>query len=238
MVVNALVLRTWEARFAVETMATERFAHLARRLRDSRAPQVTIELAAQASLDEQRHAVHCQTVVTRFGGPVLQPSKAQLEYAPRNLAAPDRLLYDVVAQSCIAETESTTTLVTLLNALEDPQLRAIVHELAKDEVNHGRLGWAYLAWCREQRDVSFLGPLLPKMIEGSAGPELFQPAPDGADDGALLQSGVVPHSLRRRLYVDTLESVIFAGFEQYGIDTGPARRWLASKQQPSAASPP
>jgi hypothetical protein len=69
------------------------------------------------------------------------PETRLLEYAPPELTPEQRLTYEVVAQSCVSETESMATLVTLLDAARDETLRSILHELARDEVGHARIGW-------------------------------------------------------------------------------------------------
>ena len=196
------------------------------------APAAVVQLAERAGTDERRHATHCQTYVTLHGGPVLAGTQPLLvEYAPAYLSGPQQLLYEVVAQACIAETQSMTTLVTLLDAVESPDLRAVLHELARDEVNHSRLGWAFLAWAAQEQDVSFLGPLLPAMLDANSGPELFRAGKPEEEDTDLFQHGVVPHRMRRDLYIETLESVMLPGFEQHPIETAAAHAWLATKRQ-------
>ena len=71
-------------------------------------------------------------------------------------------------------------------------------------------------------ELAFLAPLLPVMAAGSAGPDLFRPALPGTDESdAVLGSGVVPHSERQRIYLETLESVVIPGMAEHGVDTGP-----------------
>ena len=222
-----VVAKTWGTRYRVETEASHRFAALARRLEAFGAPNTVAELAARASGDERRHAAHCEHFFRAVGGAQLTRVDRVVEYAPAHWAEPERLTYEVVAQCCVAETQSTATLVTLLEGAQSQELKSVLHELARDEVHHSRLGWAYLAWARPRVDFAFLSPLLPGMVAGSAGPEIFQPADGEADHPDLLRQGVVPHSLRRRVYVEALESVIFPGFEALGVETAPARRWLA-----------
>ncbi len=221
-----VVAGTWGARYRIETEASLRFGALARRLDAFGAPRALSELAERASRDETRHAAHCERFFRAAGGQQLTGVDRVVEYAPASWAEPQRLTYEVVAQSCLAETQSTASLVTLLEGAESQELKAVLHELARDEVHHSRLGWGYLAWARPRVDFSFLGPLLPGMVAGSAGPEIFKPAPEGADDPDLLRQGVVPHSLRRQVYVETLEGVVFPGFESLGVDTAAVRSWL------------
>jgi hypothetical protein len=68
------------------------------------------------------------------------------------------------------------------------------------------------------------------MAAAATGPEMFQPSPPGADDAALLRSGVVPKRDRRRIYLETLHAVVIPGFEEFGVETGPLRQWAEDKR--------
>lgn len=230
-----VVAGAWAVRYRIETEASLRFGSLARRLASAGAPEALVELAERASKDETRHAAHCERLFRGLGGKTLTAVEHVVEYAPPSLPEPERLTYELVSQCCVAETESMATLVTLLDAAETTELKAVLHELARDEVHHSRLGWAYLAWARPRVDFRFLGPLLPGMISGNAGPDLFAPPRGEVDRPELLRQGVVPHSMRQQVYVETLESVVFPGFETLGVDTTPAKRWL-EEQRPAAPS--
>ncbi len=227
-----VVIATWGLRYRIETEASLRFGHLSRRLHAFGAPGALVELAERASRDETRHASHCQRLFRAAGGTQLTAVERVVEYAPASWAEAERLTYEVAAQSCLAETESMASLVTLLEAAGTPELKCVLRELARDEVHHSRLGWAYLAWARSRVDFGFLGARLPGMIAGSAGPEIFNAPAGAADHPDLLRLGVVPMSLRRRVYVETLQSVVFPGLELLGVETAAARRWLAEKLLP------
>ena len=218
--------RVWAARHGVETGAALRFGSLSRRLSQAGAPGALVELAARASQDETRHASRCADILRMRHAEVPPPETRLLEYAPSNLTAEQRLTYEVVAQSCVSETESMATLVTLLDEAREETLKSVLHELARDEVQHARIGWGYLTWARERMELSFLGPLLPVMASGTAGPDLFRPALPGTDEPTLYQAGVVPHSERQRVYLETLESVVIPGMNEYGVDIVPLRQWM------------
>ena len=234
---RALVAAVWAARHGVETGASLRFAALSRRMQSAGAPASLVELAARASKDEIRHAAHCADILRARQAEVPPPETRLLTYAPGGLSAEQSLTYEVVAQSCISETESMATLVTLLDAATDEHLRTVLHELARDEVQHARLGWAYLSWVRNRVDLSFLSSWLPSMAAGTAGPEMFQPGPPEAEDETLLRSGVVPRGERRRVYLETLESVVIPGFAEFGVNTGPLRTWMVEKRVAPLARP-
>ncbi len=218
--------RVWAARHGVETGAALRFGSLSRRMSQAGAPEALVELAARASQDEIRHASRCADILRLRRAEVPPPETRLLEYAPPALTAEQRLTYEVVAQSCVSETESMATLVTLLDEAREETLRSVLHELARDEVQHARIGWGYLTWARERVDLSFLAPLLPVMATGTAGPDLFRPALPGTDEPTLYQAGVVPHSERQRVYLETLESVVIPGMNEHGVDTAPLRLWM------------
>ena len=218
-------------RHGVETGASLRFAALSEGMRAAGAPSTLVDLAARAAADEIRHAAHCADILRARQAEVPPPETRLLFFGPRDLPPEQRLTYEVVAQSCISETESMATLVTLLDAAEDDHLRTVLQELARDEVQHARLGWAYLSWARNRFDLSFLSGFLPSMAAAATGADLFQPSPPGADDPALLRSGVVPKRERRRIYLETLHAVVIPGFAEHGVETAPLRAWAESRQQ-------
>jgi hypothetical protein len=215
--------QVWAARHGVETGAALPVAF---------PPHVAgggarvVELAARASQDEMRHASRCADILRGRQAEVPLPETRLLEYAPPTLTPEQRLTYELVAQSCVSETESMATLVTLLDEARDETLKSVLHELARDEVQHARLGWGYLTWARDRLDLAFLAPLLPVMANGTAGPDLFRPALPGTDEPTLYQAGVVPHSERQRVYLETLESVVIPGMTEYGVDIAPLRLWM------------
>jgi len=189
---GALIAQVWAVRHGVETGASLRFAALAEGMRAAGAPTRLVELASRASADEVRHAAHCADILRLRRAEIPQPERRLLFFGPRDLGPEERLTYEVVAQSCISETESMATLVTLLDAARDEHLKTVLQELARDEVQHARLGWAYLGWAKDRFDLSFLAPFLPAMATAATGDDLFQHGPPEADDPALLLGGVVP----------------------------------------------
>jgi hypothetical protein len=234
-VAGALVAQVWAVRHSVETGASLRFAALSQGMRAAGAPATLVDLATRASADEIRHAAHCADILRARQAEVPAAETRLLFFGPRDLTPEQRLTYEVVAQSCISETESMATLVTLLDAAEDAHLRTVLQELARDEVQHARLGWAYLSWAKNRFDLSFLSGFLPAMASAASGTDLFQPSPPGADDAGLLRSGVVPKRERRRIYLETLHSVVIPGFEEYGVETAALRTWAESRQTLLAA---
>jgi hypothetical protein len=63
---------------------------------------------------------------------------------------------------------------------------------------------------------------------------MFEPSPPEADDAQLLL-GRGAQARRRRIYLETLDSVVIPGAREYGVDTAPLRRWADEKRVVVAA---
>ncbi len=230
--VRRIAASAWKFRWQVELEAEARFARLAERLEQIGASPSMADLARRASRDERRHAGLCAKLAEGYGESIpVSASPGLGEIGPSGLLLRGKVLYEIVAACCITETESMGVLTTLLGSVRAGPVRGVLRELAEDEVGHSRLGWAHLASEHAQGATSFLGPLVPSMLEGSIGADLFARVSPEAEDEELLQVGVLPHSLKREVFVRTLEEVVFPGMDGLGVDTGPARSWLEGKRQ-------
>ena len=231
---NEAAGKAWAFRNAVERDATTRFARLARRLEKIGTPAALVKLAEKASRDEERHAGYCAEMAARYDAPLLTDPIVPSEIAPRELRPRQRVLYEVAA-SCMAESESTMMLVTLMGAAKNQEIRSLLREFSRDEVTHARLGWAVLASHKDRDDLSFLAKWIPWMLRTTAGDSFERDAPEPEEDETLVEHGVLPAAVRRRVFVQALDEVIFPGLEELGVDAGPSRAWLASIRRPKRA---
>jgi rubrerythrin len=233
--VRSLAASAWLFRWRVELEADARFGRLAERLRSLGASPSVIALALRSAQDERRHAGLCSEIAADLGADTeAAPPADARELAPPRLTLRGRVLYEVVAACCVAETESVGVLTTLLHVVRDGPLRRVLRELASDEVRHARLGWAHLAGEHAAGVTGFLGPLVPAMLQGNAPSDLFHAVPPERDDERLLAYGVLPHRLKREVFARTLADVVFPGLEASGVDAGPARAWLARRRAEAA----
>jgi hypothetical protein len=99
-----------------------------------------------------------------------------------------------------------------------------VKEIAGDEVRHAKMGWAHLAREAASRPVAFAGAWLPAMLQGSVS-EGF----DAQGGEELYAWGVLPPAHKRAVFDATLEDVVLPGLERFGVDTAPARAWMAQR---------
>ena len=226
--VRRLAGAAWAFRARVEREASSRFVRLAGAIPAFDPASPVIGLLRRAAADEDRHAVLCAELAAAYDGPS-GGTAVDACIAPRSFAARDAVLYEMVAACCITETESVATLATLLAGTAEPRVRTVVHEIAKDEVMHGRMGWAHLAREAAVRDVSFLSDWVPSMLEGSVEAGIFSPGEPGPEPDELLHHGVLPPSRKREIFVGTLQEVVFPGLDKLGVAAAPARAWLTER---------
>ena len=218
----------WAFRARVEQEAALRFERLAAAVAGFDPGSPVPAMMRRAADDERRHTELCAQLAATLGTPVVLDEESELpSIAPRSLDERQAALYEVVAACCITETESMATLTTLMACEPDPEVRAVLHSISKDEVVHSRMGWAHLSREAAAGQVAFLGPLIPGMLAGTIDEGLFGVPPADEDPEGLLRLGVLPLEKKREVFLGTLEQVVFPGLEKFGVDPDPGRRWLA-----------
>jgi hypothetical protein len=225
--VRQIAGEAWAFRARVEREAANRFRRLSATIPAFDPDSPVCGLLWRAAEDEDRHAELCAGLSTSYGCPAAG-NAADVPIAPRGFGARDAILYEMVAACCITETESVATLATLLGERAEPRVRAVLREIARDEVVHGRMGWAHLSREAAVRDVSFLSACIPTMLSGTVDEGLFSAGETGPDE--LLRHGVLPPARKREIFVRTLEEVVLPGLERLGVSPAPARAWLAARR--------
>jgi hypothetical protein len=217
----------WTLRARIEHDAAVRFERLALEVARFDEWSPVVAMLEAAARDERRHFALCRQLVSHFGAvPPSGWADAPAPVAPPGLPARQATAYELCAACCVSETESMATLTELLHQGAGEVAHA-VREIAHDEVVHAQLGWAHLSREAQSVGVAFLGPRLPAMLRGSVDAALFKPASDPAlEDPGLVSVGVLPHSLKRQVFVRTLDEVVLPGLHGLGVDVGPARAWL------------
>lgn len=224
--VRRAVASTWAFRAVGEREAAARFQRLAAELSAASAEPVVVQMAAASAEDERRHVRLCAALAATYGGVVRsEESEARLVGVP-GMSLADRVLMEVVSLGCIAETLAATTLATIREVTRTPDVRAVVQEILRDEVAHGRIGWAHLAAERRKARGAWLHEHLVGMLTTGIPDDLF--APDIEDeDPEMLAHGELSRARRAAVFRETLTEVIFPGLEGFGVDASSGRAWLA-----------
>ncbi len=185
----------------------------------------TLALFTRAATDEVHHADVCRRMVEKHGGKTL-PTALRLERLPETFTtrSADDLLLSVVETCCLSETFTGAYFTDMLDIATEPLARAVILSLLEDEIDHGRVGWAYLASaCRDGRG-GVVEAALPSLLERAAGVvfEEASRAPE-ADDPLLDRHGYMGRTRGARVYAEAIANIAFPGFESLGIDTTKAR---------------
>jgi len=219
--------RVWAFRMRFEQEAALRFARLAAELDALGAVAKVVTLAREAAEDERRHAALCAALAARFGRRVANddvPPPAPA--APSGLSPRERLLYEVVAMSCVTETLSAALLGAMLKRATDNDVATTLRSILRDEVRHARLGWAHLAGETRRGGGAFISETLPSMLAGTVDDEIFGSGADAAEQYALGGLGALPRRERVEIFRTSMTEIVFPGLEHFGIDTTRGREWL------------
>ncbi len=205
----------WLGRSAGERRVSESCAVIRAALVRRNAPQELVDLATRAIDDELRHAeIWRQGAECYFGETLPPPANWPLEVPQIDAPAAVCDSLFVLGQCVFNETTASVFLQTCLRLARGRLARAVLREVLADEIDHGRIGWAYLAWMPAP-DRTALQPWLPAMVrahlrEWSRGfkdvPRVFEEhgIPSKSDTEAAIQQA--------------LNDVIRPGLAQWGLD--------------------
>lgn len=219
--------RAWAMRAQIEFHAERRFERLAATLERFDPASPVIQVFRAASKEEATHAALCSALASSLGEPAVHPPPETPSVAPASLDPRARLTYEIVAACCVAETESMATLTLLLSKMRPGRFKDAVRQIARDEVDHAQAGWAHLAREAARGALAFLSNHLVTMLDVPVVHELFRPAPcPAAASEDLYAYGVVPHEMKRNVFIDVVTSLISPGMARNGVDPTPLQEWL------------
>ena len=228
-----LVGEAWRARWTQEHLAVGAFSLLALELAGLGCDSVLLAMVTRAAADEARHADLCRRLAARHLGEAAVAVRVRgvPGFAPYPERSPEeRALLHVVEMCCLNETFTGAYFTEMIERTTDPLARAAVLSLLEDEIDHGRVGWAYLAAARRDGHARVLDTALPALLNETVKPVMDEAAayPDGDDPRKEAHAYLGTHAARA-VYSRTLERVILPGFEAIGVDTR-ASRDLAARE--------
>lgn len=215
----------WWAQSATELRVAGSFGivHEALAALDADAPLVT--LSARAVDDEHRHAALCLDMASRLAGRALAPPPPLPPHHPHHRAALDeaerRSLY-VIGQCALNETFANAYLTTAFHDTTSPLARAAIQELLRDEIDHSRLGWAYLSRLPEARRARISDWLVPLTLTNLR--EWHESATTHSH--AYAAHGVPAADDVREALAETVREVLVPGFEHVGLDVRALSQWV------------
>jgi hypothetical protein len=232
---RATVGASWRERMKQEHLAVGAFALLARELAEEGCDLVVLSLVTRASSDEVRHADICRRFAVALLGEEAVPARVRgLPKVPMHdgASARDRVLFHVVEMCCLSETLTGVYLTEMLARTTDPVARVAIESLLEDEIDHGRVGWAYLAERASQGRAGGLSASLVPMLDRTFRAVFDSAARAPRDDAKLERGGYLGAHAAADLYARALGDVILPGFETLGVDVAPARKRIQERRWP------
>jgi hypothetical protein len=229
--------KSWASRMKQEHLAVGAFAMLVTELAAEGCEPIVLSLLTRASCDEVRHTEICRRLAVGLLGDEDVPRRVRgVPSIPKHVGATDeaRTLRHVVEMCCLSETFTGVYLTEMLARMPTGAAggtpRMAVESLLEDEIDHGRVGWAFLASRAQRKRLDGLAPALPAMLDRTMGWVMdasgAKPEPDRAELEAV---GYLGSSAGGSLFQRTLRDVILPGFEACGVDLGPTRAHVAAK---------
>lgn len=110
------------------------------------APMDLLQAVARAALEEVGHARMAFNLASRFGGrplspgPLPMPAQLEIEGSLARLAA------NAASEGCVGETLGALLALEGARRATDPEVRAVMEQIAREESQHAALSWRIVAW--------------------------------------------------------------------------------------------
>jgi hypothetical protein len=233
---RTVVGKTWRERMRQEHLAVGAFSMLAQELARDGCEPIVLSLVTRAASDEVRHTEICRRVATALLGPRAVPTGYRgLPSIPRHAGASAELttLLHVIEMCCMSETLTGVFFTEMRARATNAAARAAIDTLLEDEIDHGKVGWGYLAARARAGTTDGLAERLPELLERTVGRAIREAAasPDH-DDPSMEAFGYVGRTTSCGIFRRTLTEVIVPGFETLGVDLGPSRACIQALSRP------
>jgi hypothetical protein len=185
---RASLAETWARIGLAEHASVASFSRFALELLALGAPAALVTGAHAAALDEVRHAKLAFGLASAYAGDTLGPGPLPLG---------DLVLHaDLVAfaeatarEGCVAETLSALQMAEARDRATDPEVRAVLAGIARDEARHAALAWRTVRWAIDAGGE----PVRAAVARALA----VQPTVPGDDAAGLLPPAVARETIRR-----------------------------------------
>ena len=222
--------RIWWMQAATEARVAHSFEVVHASLAKLDAPHALVQLAHRAIDDEHRHQKLCEELAFRYVGNELGPTARLPLTHPLHATAKsdeERAALFVVGQCALNETFASAYLTAAREECTSPLGRAALRELLADEIDHARVGWAYLMSASAALRVSLSDWILPLTVCNLREWEEVASQSEGHVGSELAAHGVPRAEAIREALREAVSGVLLPGFAHVGLDTRAMERWAA-----------
>ena len=219
--------RHWEQRALLELRVAGYFAQLLTELLAVGADAEVLRLVSRAPHDEIRHAEICRATASAYAGrEVPWPKPGPTPIDPHE-GVPAELVptLHVANMCCVNETIAGAWLEACYAMADAPLAKQAIRSLLREEIDHGRIGWAHLASRHvTPRMRAALGKWLPAMLDATLAAWL-------RTDRVIPKRGVPKHgvpsdAMTRRVVLAAAGELVLPGFVHVGVDVNRGRAAL------------
>jgi len=220
--------RIWWMQAATEARVAHSFQLVHASLAKLGANEALVQLAHRAIDDEHRHASLCEELTSRYVGNALGAYVKLPDAHPLHATAKneeERAALYVVGQCALNETFASAYLTAAREECTSPLGRAALRELLADEIDHARVGWAYLMSASAELRVSLSDWILPLTVCNLREWQEVATQSEGHSTGELAAHGVPRAEAIREALEEAVSGVLLPGFAHVGLDTRAMERW-------------
>lgn len=209
----------WTGRMVNEHVSARVFAALLPQMMAAGVDPRFQSAAADAAVEELRHARLCAAVVESLGGAALA-SVPELDEVPRHDDAEplEALLRNVISISCLNETVAVALLDRGRQIVAESALRRIITEILADEVGHARLGWRMLDDLMPRTDAAMRSRLGAYLVPAFR--QLFERhfcSAEAARPPAAQVVGVEDRLQSTHIFLEVVSDVILPRLATFGL---------------------
>lgn len=211
----------WEARVKSELEVGMSFTDLSGRLERAGVGGAVLKLARESAQQERRHAELCHELAELYGErSVSMPDMSKWE--PVRFGRSDaelELHVALLGQTCISETIASGWLRACVRRIESPRVRAAYALHLREELNHARVGWTFLAaHPPSERIRSALSASLRAQVDANV--HAWADETNFLAGDALPAHGFLSRTDSVNAVHATVQDVIYPGFELHRITPG------------------
>lgn len=140
--------RAWLRDATMEHASIASFARFSLELLALGAPAELVEQSQRASLDEIEHARLCFAIASRLSGAPVGPSALPVSGCERGGSLAESVVA-AVAEGCVGETIAALVAREQLARATEPDVRAALERIARDEEQHAMLAYRFVRWAIE-----------------------------------------------------------------------------------------
>jgi rubrerythrin len=220
----------WLSQAATELRVASSFAIVHKALVALAAEKSLIALAERAIDDEHRHAVLCRDVAERYlGEEPVEPPTLPFAFPQHTTASSEqeRQALFIIGQCAFNETFASAYLSASLELATTSLARAAIRELLSDEVDHARLGWAYLQTLPKSLQRGIQGWILPLAVCNLREWRSIEYPITEEEESRFAPFGIPSKPVIERALLSALHGMILPGLARFGYDTAQLQTWLA-----------